>query len=250
MWQKISWRETRLSRQGWKKAISWLVGADLKNSTRETRQRRGEGWMTVWQEGRREGNYAEAPAGPPPVSGTLLDKAPGLRTGGNTGVRLRSGWEIRKNTSLLTGPKLSLLPNGGRRTPHCAGAADSQRLTTPAAKRHYFMEGAASLCPRLSFPSEGPASVSSTSRVTAVALGWLADFSVMKVLSFIGSEYLQWNVYLGGGRKIKLILHVNMMSTLFLRICKTQNSQISFGIESYSLCIIYIIFLSDILSTT
>lgn len=74
--------------------------------------------------GRRGGADAEAPAGPPHVSGTVFDKAAGLRTRGNTGVRLRSGWEIRKRVA-ADWPRTLPSSQQGRREPHCARAAQT-----------------------------------------------------------------------------------------------------------------------------
>lgn len=194
----MSWREARPSRQGWKNAISWLVRADLKNSKWETRQRRGEGWMTVWKEGRREGNYAEAPAGPPPVSGTVLDKAPGLRTGGNTGVRLRSWWEIRKTRRCWLAPNSPFFPTGETDTTLCRRCRLPE-INNSCGKPPLLCGRSGESVPSSIFFHPRIRQCFLDSRVTvAVVLGWLADFSVIKVLSFIRPEYLQWNIYLGG----------------------------------------------------
>lgn len=118
-----------------------------------------DGWQSGREEerrGSREGNGAEAPAGPPHVSGTVLDKAPGPRTRGNTGVRLCSWWEIRKTRRSWLAPNPPFFPTGEVEATLCR-RADSQRWTTPAANRHYFMERVAILCPPLSVSSKGPA---------------------------------------------------------------------------------------------
>lgn len=136
---------------------------------------------------------AEAPAGEPPGCSTASHQAAGLWIRGNTGVRLRRWWRIRKTCRCWLGPNSPVFPAGGEGgpKPHCAGTQSRRDELLLRQSDAALMGRVASRSPLLSFPSHGPSLFPQhPSRCGCTGM----TCRLFCKNSFIRSESLQWNV--------------------------------------------------------